>query len=388
MRRVIREVDPVKPSKKLSSSDELPAIAANRHLEPNKLTRLVQGDLDWIVMKCLEKENARRYETANQLGQELQRFLANEPVQAGPPSASYRMRKFVRRNRGPVIGAGLVVLAFIGGIVGASVGWKLALDGEKRARMEEALARAESKQWEIWRQRVRDKLSVSVLTEKALSEALRIDQPDFPRGLPGRLRRDFAMADTLLTYEGVKSIMSKRLGIGENFLGTGLSFPPDSTELSPIAVREYFIPNMRDDSPHVWTRKLKPFTLDLKKSVGDLIEEETHESETNQTLRKVIISRVRAKQRVAIRFAQIDIAHYQRTLGMVERVRVLATDLADVWNMEFENALRISGYKFSGGDTVFVWIFVPKDPDEVVPATWDQIFRHYPMWMDELSERG
>src|SRR5947209_3732568 len=96
MRRVIREVEPVKPSKRLSSSGELPAIAANRHLEAKKLTRLVQGELDWIVMKCLEKEQARRYETANQVGQELQRFLADEPVQAGPPSAAYRMKKFLR----------------------------------------------------------------------------------------------------------------------------------------------------------------------------------------------------------------------------------------------------------------------------------------------------
>jgi serine/threonine protein kinase/tetratricopeptide (TPR) repeat protein len=134
MRRVIREDEPTKPSKKLSSSGELPAIAANRHLEPNTLTRLVQGDLDWIVMKCLEKEQARRYETANQLGQELHRFLADEPVQAGPPSATYRMKKFLRRNRGPVIAAGLVLLALVAGIIGTSIGLVTA----ERAREAEA----------------------------------------------------------------------------------------------------------------------------------------------------------------------------------------------------------------------------------------------------------
>ena len=112
MRRVIREQEPTKPSKKLSGSGELPAIAANRHLEPNKLTRLVRGDLDWIVMKCLEKEQARRYETANQLGQELQRFLADEPVQARPPSVTYRAKKFLRRNKELVIACSLVFLAF------------------------------------------------------------------------------------------------------------------------------------------------------------------------------------------------------------------------------------------------------------------------------------
>jgi serine/threonine protein kinase len=87
MLRMIREVEPAKPSTKLSSSEELPTIAANRKLDPLKLAKLLRGDLDWIVMKCLEKERGRRYETANGLGMELQRFLADEPVLAGPPSA-------------------------------------------------------------------------------------------------------------------------------------------------------------------------------------------------------------------------------------------------------------------------------------------------------------
>src|SRR6202011_627546 len=90
MLRLIREVEPPKPSSKISSSGELPAIATKRKLEPKRLARLVKGDLDWIVMKCLEKDRGRRYETANQLGQELERYLADEPVQAGPPSAGYR----------------------------------------------------------------------------------------------------------------------------------------------------------------------------------------------------------------------------------------------------------------------------------------------------------
>jgi serine/threonine protein kinase len=118
MRRVIREEEPAKPSQKLSSSGELPAIAANRQLEPNKLTRLVQGDLDWIVMKCLEKERARRYRNASDIGEELQRFLADEPVQAGPPSAGYRLRKLVRRHKAAFLMAAAavtMVLLLLGG---------------------------------------------------------------------------------------------------------------------------------------------------------------------------------------------------------------------------------------------------------------------------------
>jgi serine/threonine protein kinase/lipopolysaccharide biosynthesis regulator YciM len=122
MLRLIREEEPPKPSTKLSHSDELPAIAANRKLEPAKLTRLVRGELDWIVMKALEKERSRRYETANALALDLQRFLNDEPVLAGPPSTRYRLQKFVRRHRGPVLAVSIILLALIAGIVGTTFG--------------------------------------------------------------------------------------------------------------------------------------------------------------------------------------------------------------------------------------------------------------------------
>src|SRR5206468_4618191 len=104
--RVIREQEPSKPSTKLSTAKGLPTLAANRGTEPAKLTKLVRGELDWIVMKALEKDRNRRYGTANDFARDLQRYLADEPVQACPPSTSYRLRKFVRRNKRPVL-AGL-----------------------------------------------------------------------------------------------------------------------------------------------------------------------------------------------------------------------------------------------------------------------------------------
>jgi serine/threonine protein kinase/Tfp pilus assembly protein PilF len=133
MMRMIREVEPPKPSTKLSSSDELPSIAANRNLEPKSLRKLVAGELDWIAMKCLEKERGRRYETANGLAMDVQRYLADEPVAAGPPSKVYRMRKFVRRNRGPVVAVSFVLLALIAGVIGTT--WGLI-----RAEVEKKLA--------------------------------------------------------------------------------------------------------------------------------------------------------------------------------------------------------------------------------------------------------
>ena len=93
MVRLIKEEEAPRPSVRLSSSDHLPKIAAARKTEPERLPRLVRGELDWIVMKCLEKDRTRRYETANGLARDVERYLADEPVEACPPSASYRLRK-------------------------------------------------------------------------------------------------------------------------------------------------------------------------------------------------------------------------------------------------------------------------------------------------------
>src|SRR5437879_5047850 len=98
--RIIKEEEPPKPSTRLSDSGEaLASISANRHTEPAKLTKLVKGELDWIVMKALDKDRNRRYETANDFAMDVQRYLADEPVLACPPSAGYRFGKFARRHK-------------------------------------------------------------------------------------------------------------------------------------------------------------------------------------------------------------------------------------------------------------------------------------------------
>jgi serine/threonine protein kinase/tetratricopeptide (TPR) repeat protein len=122
MLRMIREEEPPKPSTRLSTSEGRASIAANRSMEPNKLRGLVRGELDWIVMKALEKDRNRRYETANDLAMDVRRYLEDNPIQACPPSIAYRLRKFARRNKGPVLGISLVVLALVGGIIGTTWG--------------------------------------------------------------------------------------------------------------------------------------------------------------------------------------------------------------------------------------------------------------------------
>jgi tetratricopeptide (TPR) repeat protein len=123
MLRVIREQEPTKPSTRLSTAEGLPALAANRGTEPAKLRRLVRGELDWIVMKALEKDRNRRYESANGFAADVQRYLADEPVQACPPSAAYRLRKFARRNKRGLATAALlgVMLLAVVGVLGWAV---------------------------------------------------------------------------------------------------------------------------------------------------------------------------------------------------------------------------------------------------------------------------
>ncbi len=123
IQRIIRETEPQKPSTRLSSlKDSLASVAAHRSTEPARLGAAVRGDLDWIVMKCLDKDRARRYETAHGLAADLQRHLAGEPVVAAPPGVAYRFRKFVRRNKGTVAAGGLVAAALLLGMVGTTWG--------------------------------------------------------------------------------------------------------------------------------------------------------------------------------------------------------------------------------------------------------------------------
>src|SRR5262249_7267101 len=120
--RMLREVEPPRPSTKVSTVAALPSIAANRGIEPAKLSRLMQGELDWVVMKAIEKDRARRYDTASGLARDIERYLADEMVEARPPSAGYRLRKFVRRNRSQVLAGALVVVALLVGVVGTTIG--------------------------------------------------------------------------------------------------------------------------------------------------------------------------------------------------------------------------------------------------------------------------
>ncbi len=115
--RLIKEEEPPRPSARLSSSGALPSFAACCRAEPARLPQLVRGELDWIVMKCLEKDRTRRYETANGLARDVQRYLADEPVEACPPSMLYRLRKTARKHRGVLTAAAAIAALLVLGVI-------------------------------------------------------------------------------------------------------------------------------------------------------------------------------------------------------------------------------------------------------------------------------
>jgi hypothetical protein len=143
MRRQIREKEPARPSTRLSTmlAADLTTVAAHRQSAAPKLIHLLRGDLDWIVMKRLEKDRMRRYETANGLASDIQRHLNHEPVLASPPGAGYKIQKFVRRHRVGVMAGSFVLLALLAGIVGTTWGWVEALHQKREAERQGRIAR-------------------------------------------------------------------------------------------------------------------------------------------------------------------------------------------------------------------------------------------------------
>jgi eukaryotic-like serine/threonine-protein kinase len=186
MLRIIKEVEPPRPSTRLTESKKsLPSLAAQRRTEPQKLARDVRGELDWIVMRCLEKDRTRRYESASGLARDIERHLRDEPVEACPPSALYRLGKALRRNKRRVIAASLVLLALIAGMASATSGY-IQVERERRRALvalnEAHLARAsetqqrrvaeDQRQLAEHRRQLAETNENAALAERLISEAM------------------------------------------------------------------------------------------------------------------------------------------------------------------------------------------------------------------------
>jgi serine/threonine protein kinase/tetratricopeptide (TPR) repeat protein len=225
VRRIIREQEPPTPSARLSTlGQEAETVAKRRRTDARKLWQAVRGDLDWIVMKCLEKDRTRRYATANDLARDVERYLHDEPVEVSPPSRTYQLRKFVRRNRGPVIAAMLIAVSLLAGI-GVST-WQMV-----RARFAEqsALKSAQLAQQAAQAERTaKERESAQRRQAKAVSDFL---VSAFRRPDPGVDGREITMAQVLArsakelqdAYQGDPGTKAALLAaIGESYMGLGL----------------------------------------------------------------------------------------------------------------------------------------------------------------------
>jgi hypothetical protein len=152
----IREEEPPKPSTRLSELKEsLPSVAAHRRTEPARLAKLVRGELDWIVMKAIEKDRTRRYDTANGFARDIERYLQGDPVEAGPPAAAYRLRKYARKHRAALVTAGAFAVLLAAAAVISAVLAVRATNAERLANL-----------------RLEDVKQANAATTKALGETI------------------------------------------------------------------------------------------------------------------------------------------------------------------------------------------------------------------------
>jgi hypothetical protein len=285
-----------------------------------------------------------------------------------------------------------------------------------------------SDEWTTWRKHVREKLANAQVSEESLAEALKTrpndvrlqlelrqleeslaealrNTPARPAGPPAAmLRHDQAIANELLGYGGVRFVLRRRFGIDQEFLGTGLSKPGGDRGYSTASVHEYLIRNYRDTHEAVWTWQLQPIAPHLLKPVRQILAGEGDKKlgrvppvldrtgTFEESLTSLILPRIKAREAnmpPVIRFAKFPAAGYKNTVGRPGAVRVFASNLAEVWDLPLQEAARLSGYTLGAtspeGDTFFIWVFVPTQQSEVVPATWGRVLDNLPAWLKEVE---
>ena len=189
MRKIIREEEPVRPSTRFATLQgaDLTTTAKRRSTDTTKLLHQIKGDLDWIVMKCLEKDRTRRYETANGLAVDIQRHLINEPVAARPPSAAYRLQKAWRRNRLVFTAAALIAATLIVGIAISS--WQAIEAGRARNAEKKQLLAAQAAQQAEKQQRERAERREAEVSRLLYVANMNVAQQAWDQNNIGRLRQ-------------------------------------------------------------------------------------------------------------------------------------------------------------------------------------------------------
>jgi serine/threonine protein kinase/tetratricopeptide (TPR) repeat protein len=207
IRRIIREEEPPKPSNRMSTLDQAASTASEkRQSDPRKLSRLFRGELDWIVMKALEKDRNRRYETASALAADVRRYLSNQPVEACPPSVGYRLRKFVRRHKGPVLAASVIAVLVTAGIAGTTTGlvWALAAERETGNALNQVTAEQEKTQAALSAETAakgQTREALDALTDDVV-ETIFAKQPELTEGESAFLRKVLGFYEAFTKQSG------------------------------------------------------------------------------------------------------------------------------------------------------------------------------------------
>jgi WD40 repeat protein len=255
MRKTIREKEPVRPSTRLATmgADELTTTAKRRSADTSKLMHQLKGDLDWIVMKCLEKDRARRYDTANGLAADIKRHLNNEPVVARPPSAAYRFQKACRRNKLVFAAGTAVAIALVAGLCLAALGWRQtsverdkAFQARKEAQASEQKAieagqRAQAGEQEARRTAALARRTAYVADMAQAQQAAADGNLARARNLLDRYRpkpgeEELRGFEWRLLWTQARSDETARLGEYGGFLG-GLALSPDGVFLASATSR-------------------------------------------------------------------------------------------------------------------------------------------------------
>jgi tetratricopeptide (TPR) repeat protein len=252
IQRIIREVEPLKPSTRLGTlKDTLASVAAQRHTEPARLARLVRGDLDWIVMKTLEKDRARRYETADGLILDIQHHLAHEPVLAGPPGAAYRARKFLRRHRTGAVAGLLVFLALAAGLAGTTVGLLRARDSARAAEQEANRATQEAARATQEADRATQEAAKAEAVTRFFQETLEAIDPESARGREVTVREVFdkAAKDIGTKFAGQPLVEAAVRGtLGTTYLALGDHAAAHSQLSSAFGIRRQILGEEHPDT--------------------------------------------------------------------------------------------------------------------------------------------
>ncbi|MBL8746407.1 MAG: tetratricopeptide repeat protein, partial [Phycisphaerae bacterium] len=222
MQRLIREVDPPRPSTRLSTLGEagIDEAASKRQVDRRTLVKRLKGDLEWIILKAIEKDRTRRYDSAAELVLDIERHLNDQPVSAGPPSRAYRMSKFVRRNRVAVLAGSAIALAVVAGGVVSTIGFVRASEQRDRALAAEAEARHQGAEAERSRDRAASEADKANAVVEFLKQMLSSVKPAQARGKEVTVRSilDESAARLAVEFKDRPDVLSElQLTIGSTY---------------------------------------------------------------------------------------------------------------------------------------------------------------------------